>query len=91
MTALDDHLGAVLKARWRGPVAARQPAINALAAALVADPTALAAAKAKRAVLEELDARCNGDLHRRDAVGAVHLTALRAALGHSPVKGKPNG
>ena len=91
MTALDDHLGAVLKAHWRGRVAARQPAINALAAALAANAAMMAAAKAKRAALEELDAKCNGQLDRRDAIGAVHLRALRAALAQLPAKGTTDG
>ena len=78
ITTLTEHLGAALTAQWRG--GNRTMTATALQAALAADAGLKAEAAARRAKLEALDQRCNGQIHRRCAVSAIHLRALRAAL-----------
>ena len=73
------HLDAVLAAEWHH--GDRPAAIAAMQKAVKADKTLHAALLKRRQELEALDAACQGQIKRRCAVSAVHLKALREALG----------
>jgi hypothetical protein len=78
MTPLDQQLGTVLRAHWKG--GNRPAAHQTLRTALAADPTLKAEAETRREQLEALDRKCNGHIEKRCVVSAVHLEALRSAL-----------
>lgn len=91
MTPLDQALGSLLHARWRG--GNRATARAAFEKALADDPQLRADAAARKAELEILDdaQHCHGQLVRRCAVSAVHLDELRWALDPKRVKGMSHG
>lgn len=91
MTPLDQAIGPLLHARWRG--GNRASARAAFEKALADDPELLAAAAVRKAELEILDdaQHCHGQLVRRCAVSAVHLDELRSALDQKHVKGAAHG
>ena len=77
-TPLDHHLGAVLVANWRGTN--RRAVATTFSKALTDDADLKTAAAARKAELETMDQKCNGQIERRCSVSAIHLRALRAAL-----------
>jgi hypothetical protein len=79
VTTLDEALGAVLAGNWdtQDPSTALADFCDQLGK----DPDLMAAAVQEKSRLEALDQKCSGQLGRRCVVSAVHLKALRAALG----------
>lgn len=53
---------------------------SALKEAIKKDNSLWAQALARQASLQELERHVGGELHQRDAIGAVHLEALNEAL-----------